>query len=70
MKTAAGLAAFLLVAFALLVFLLEEPSIQFYTGGIFIAALMLGVFYVGGNTIRQTKNLISKEESQKQTAVA
>lgn len=70
MKTAAGLAAFLLVAFALLVFVLEVPSVEFYTGGIFIAALMLGVFYVGGNTIRQTKNLINQEKSQTQAAPA
>ncbi|MDG6996776.1 MAG: hypothetical protein JRN52_12710 [Nitrososphaerota archaeon] len=66
MKTALGLFVFLVAAFGLLIVLLEEPSFEFYTGGIFIAALMLGVFYVGGNTIRQTRNLAQKEEAQKQ----
>ena len=68
MKTALGLFVFLLAAFGLLILLLEVPSIEFYIGGIFIAALMLGVFYVGGNTIRQTRNLAQKEEAQKQAA--
>lgn len=68
MKTAAGLLVFLLAAFVLLVVMLEVTSVEFYIGGVFVAALVAGVFYVGGNAIRQTKNLEEKEQAQKQTA--
>lgn len=71
MNTATGLVLFLLGAFALIIAALRVPSIQFYTGGIFIALFMFGAFYAWGNTIRQTRKLEQKEkEEQKQSAQA
>jgi hypothetical protein len=71
MNAAGGLALFLLGAFALVVFGVLNPSIEFYTGGIFIALLMSGLFFAFANTIRQTKKLAAEQkEAEKQAKPA
>lgn len=63
MKIAAGIGLFLLGSFALIVVALLIPQIEFYIGGIFILLFIVGVFYIWGNTIRQSRNLEQVHET-------
>lgn len=67
MNTGAAVGLFFAGSFALIVTALRLPAIEFYTGGIFIALFMAGLFYSWGNAIRQVKNLEQKEGGPKET---
>lgn len=63
METAAGIALFLLGSFALILAALLIPQIEFYIGGIFILLFIVGLFYVWGNTTRQSRKLEQANET-------
>ena len=66
MQTAAGIGIFLVGSFVLIVAALLIPQIEFYIGGIFILLFIVGLFYVWGNTIRQSKKLEQAHETSDQ----
>ncbi|MDH2900339.1 MAG: hypothetical protein PXY39_05160 [archaeon] len=67
MKIAAGIGLFLLGSFGLIVAALLIPQIEFYIGGIFILLFIVGVFYIWGNTIRQSRKLQQVHETSDET---
>jgi hypothetical protein len=63
LNTGIGLALFFLGGFALIVAMVRIPSVEFYTGGAFIALFIAGLFYTWGNAWRQSKRLDENQSS-------
>ena len=66
MNTATGFALYLIASFALVIFAIRTPEIQYYTGGIVIALFIIGLFFAFGNAMRQGRKLESKEKTTEQ----
>ncbi|MGI0090949.1 MAG: hypothetical protein ACREBS_04505 [Nitrososphaerales archaeon] len=63
MKSGTNLILFLAGAFALIIAMLNIPAYTQYTGGLFIALFVAGLFLTFGNAIRQTQKM-AKEQQQ------
>jgi membrane protein implicated in regulation of membrane protease activity len=70
LNTATAMLLFFLGSLALVIGFVRTPSIQFYTGGVVIALLIIGLLYIYGNSVRQTMRMEKQLKKEQEDAVA